>query len=152
MKLTAFTEKDFTGLYEFMEPLWIETYGKILPREQIIFLLHKYFSSEGLAHYRAQGYRYYKIDEVGVLVFVERETETYMDKLYLLPKARGKGYAKFVFDELIKLGKDVVLNVNQANERAMRCYQKNGFAIESQTDILLENGMINRDFVMRKRK
>ena len=113
------------------------------------FLLHKYFSPEGLAHFRAQGYRYQKIADAGVLVTVERGEDVYVDKLYLLPSHRGHGYAKAVFEQLKTLGKDITLNVNQANERAVKCYLKNGFVVERQVEILLDNGMVNCDYEMR---
>lgn len=152
MILNDFTNDDSENLYAFMQPLWLETYGDFLPNEQILFLLAKYFSPTGLQKYREKGYLYKKIDNVGVLVFIERETDVYIDKLYLLQSARGKGYAKFVFDELLKIGKPLSLNVNQNNARAVACYLKNGFTIVEQTDITLENGMINRDYVMQKKK
>ncbi len=149
--LTAFTEQDFDGLYEFMRPIWHETYGDILPATQIDFLLDKYFSPKGLNAYRMQGYEYFRIDDVGVLVIQERENEVYLDKLYLLPTARGKGYPEKIFAELLKRGKDVVLNVNQGNERAVKCYRKNGFIVEKVIDIDLGNGMINQDYILRKK-
>ena len=152
MQLIPFTNDDFKGLYDFMQPLWLKTYGEILPREQILFLVDKFFSKEGLRYYVEQGYQYRKIDDVGVVVFVERENETYMDKLYLLPCARGKGYPAFVFDELAKSGKDVALSVNQANARALKCYIKNGFEVERAVDVDLGNGMVNHDFLMRRKK
>lgn len=149
MLLTDFQEQDYETLYDFMRPLWLDTYGEILPTAQIEFLLDKYFSKAGLQHFRALGYRYRKIGDVGVLVTVEKNEEIYLDKLYLLPIARGHGYAKSVFDELKKEGKDITLNVNQANERAVKCYLKNGFVIERKTDIPLGNGMVNCDYEMR---
>lgn len=149
MILTDFTKRDYDSLYDFMRPLWLETYGAILPKAQIEFLLEKYFSPSGIAHHRALGYRYQKIGEFGVLVTLEKEKEIYIDKLYLLPTARGKGVSKAVFDELKTSGKELTLNVNQANERAVRCYLKNGFFIERSMDIVLGNGMINSDYEMR---
>ena len=149
--LTAFTQQDFDGLYDFMHPIWHEVYGKILPSKQIDFLLDKYFSPTGLNAYRMQGYEYFRIDGVGVLVIQERETDVYLDKLYLLPAARGKGYPEKVFAELLTRGKDILLNVNQGNERAVKCYQKNGFTVEKTVDIELDNGMVNQDYIMRKR-
>ena len=149
--LKTFDEQDFDGLYAFMFPIWHEVYGAILPREQIDFLLDKYFSKTALTAYRARGYEYFHVDTVGVLVIEERENEVYLDKLYLLPTARGKGYPQQVFTELLRRKKDILLNVNQANERAVRCYQKNGFVIDETVEIALGNGMINRDYVMRKK-
>lgn len=149
--LTEFTQQDFDGLYNFMHPIWHETYGDILPSAQIDFLLNKYFSAKGLNAYRMQGYEYFHIDSVGVLVIQERGREIYLDKLYLLPAARGKGYPQKVFAELLKRGKDILLNVNQGNQRAVKCYQKNGFIIDEILDIKLGDGMVNQDYIMRKK-
>jgi len=149
MLLKDFLEQDFDNLYDFMRPLWLETYGDILPVTQIEFLLDKYFSKEGLTHFRSLGYRYRKIADVGVLVTVDKGTEIYLDKLYLLPSARGHGYAKSVFEALKTEGKDITLNVNQANERAVKCYLKSGFVIERKTNIPLGHGMVNCDYEMR---
>ena len=151
MQLTPFEENDFLGLYDFMKPIWVETYGNILPKEQLEYLLQKYFSIDGAKKYRALGYQYRKIDDVGVLVYVDKGEYTYMDKLYLAPQGRGKGYPKLVFEYLISLGKDVVLNANQKNERAVKCYLKNGFVLEREELVDLGNGMFNPDYVMRKK-
>ena len=149
--LIEFTQQDFDGLYDLMHPIWHETYGDILPSAQIDFLLDKYFSAKGLNAYRMQGYEYFRIDNAGVLVIQERSREIYLDKLYLLPAARGKGYPQKVFAELLKRGKDILLNVNQGNQRAVKCYQKNGFIIDEVLDIKLGDGMVNQDYIMRKK-
>ena len=149
MQMTDFTSSDFDGLYEFMRPIWLETYGEFLPKGQILTLLDKYFSKEGIAHYRALGYEYKKLDDAGVLVFCEHDDHVYLDKLYLLPKFRGKGYPVYALNELLKRKKDVLLNVNQHNARALKCYLKNGFTIDKEEIIDLGNGMKNVDYVLR---
>ena len=151
MEIQAFTPQDFAELYNFMYPLWHETYGNILPKAQIDFLLDKYFSQDGISYYKSLGYEYYKLGENGVLVFVERENETYMDKLYLQPCARGKGYPAKAFAFMAQRGKDIQLSANQANARALKCYQKNGFVIEKAIDVDLGNGMVNKDYILRKK-
>ena len=104
--MERFTEQDYQSIYDFMLPLWKETYGGILPAKQIEFLVDKYFSAEGLTHYRALGYEYFKLGQDGVLVVCERETDVYIDKLYLLPSSRGKGIPEkdmpFVFERFYK--------------------------------------------------
>lgn len=152
MHLIAFTKEDFEAIKDFMTPIWHSTYTGIIPTEQIDFLLSKYFSREGLNHYRESGYLYFKLvdgDTKGVVVICEKDGATYLDKLYLSEDSRGKGYPAFVFGELLKYGRDITLNVNQGNERALRCYFKNGFTIDSEELIDLGNGMINRDYNLR---
>ncbi len=152
MEIRAFTPQDFAEIYQFMYPLWQETYGQILPKAQIDFLVDTFFSEKGLQEYRAKGYEYYKLDDCGVLVFVEREEDVYMDKLYLLPDARGKGYPAQAFAFMEKRGKPLRLSANQANARALRCYQKNGFVIEQTVDVHWDNGMVNHDYILVKNK
>ncbi len=146
--IRKFTTKDFCSLYDFMRPLWFETYSKIIPSEQIEFLLDKYFKAENIEKFKAEGYEYFSLFEQGVLVFVERETEVFMDKLYLLPSARGKGIATKAFEFMLSRKKPIKLNVNQQNQRALKCYLKNGFKIIEEKDVILENGMINKDYIL----
>ena len=155
MELIPFEEADFIGIKEYMTPLWHSTYGNIIPSEQIDLLLEKYFSETGLKHYRSIGYKYFKLvdgEKQGVVVICEKDGTTYLDKLYLAEGARGKGYATYVFSELLRLGRDITLNVNQGNERALRCYFKNGFKIDSEEIIELGGGMVNKDYNLRLTK
>ena len=152
MELKAFEEKDYNELYDFMKPIWFETYQSIIPKKQIEYLLDHYFSTDNIANFKLKGYKYYKVLDdgfKGVVVYVENENELYLDKLYFPLIERGKGYAQGVFKELLRLGKDITLNVNQSNERACRCYLKNGFVIDEEQIIELEDGMINKDYRMR---
>ncbi len=156
MQLTLLSEQEFSTLRDFMSPLWHETYGWFLPAAHIDFLLDKYFSKDGLQFYRGAGYEYRNIldndgNRAGVVVYVHRQHDTYMDKLYLLPFARGKGIPTFVFDYLGAFGKDVRLSANQNNQRALKCYQKNGFEIEQTIDVQLGHGMVNHDYILCKR-
>ncbi len=153
MKLERFDEKDFLGLLDFMSPIWYKTYS-FLPKKQVTLLIRKYFSEQSIARFREGGYVYMKLCEgetVGVVVYCEKDGTTYLDKLYLAEDARGRGYPEFVFARLLELGRDITLNVNQANERAVACYKKNGFEIESEELIDLGGGMVNKDYKMRLR-
>jgi ribosomal protein S18 acetylase RimI-like enzyme len=155
MELKLFNETDFDILYGFMAPIWKDTYKDVIPDEQIDFLLNKYFSADGIAYFRSVEYTYYKLLDngiCGIVVICEKDGCTYLDKLYLSPESRGKGYARFVFSELLKLGRDITLNVNQGNARAIACYKKNGFTVAAEERIPLENGMVNIDYKMRLAK
>ena len=149
ISIKKFNQEDFSSLYDFMRPIWLDTYS-FLPIEQVQLLLDKYFSSENLLSFVASGYEYYWIDDCAVLVIKKQDDYVYIDKLYLLPSCRGKGYPTAVFDWLLQFGKPLVLNVNVNNERAVKCYLKNGFKVVEEVVIELGNGLINRDYVMRK--
>ena len=73
-------------------------------------------------------------------------------KIYLLQKTQGKGFGKFIIDEVIKVAKNnhqkgVFLNVNKYN-KAQFFYQKLGFAITKEEVIDIGNNYIMDDYVM----
>lgn len=154
MNLLEFTNNDYENLYDFMKPLWMETYEPIIGKKQVEFLLEKYFIRENIHSFLDKGYRYFNIldndDIKGVLVYYITDTYVYLDKLYLKNEERGKGYPKFVFDKLLEIKGKIILNVNQANLRAYYCYLKNGFKVLEEEHIDLGNGMINIDYKMIK--
>lgn len=149
MSIREFNKQDFENLYSFMKPIWYETYD-FLPKKQVEILLDKYFSKENVEKFVSLGYRYFKVSEVGVLVFVEHADEIFIDKLYFPKSERGKGYAKECFDFLERAKKDLILVVNRKNDRAVKCYLKNGFIIEKETETEVGKGLINCDYFMRK--
>ncbi len=54
----------------------------------------------------------------------------HLDQLCVAPEARGGGLAKALLDQAKRLARGVVeLDVNEANERACRFYQREGFAL-----------------------
>lgn len=152
-KTTLQKAEDYENLYAFMREIWFDTYDAILPREQNVFLLHKYFDAENIEAYLRQGYRYYYLlyrgERAGLLVYVDRGREIYLDKLYVLPPYRGKHISSFAFEYLKSFGKDVALTVNRANERALAVYLHNGFAVEKIQENVQKNGMVNHDYEMR---
>ena len=154
MEIKPFEKEDFSELFNFMKPLWEETYGSILPARQIEFLLDHYFSDEAVSGFIGKGYKYFTLKEenrlCGVTVICDgKDGSVYLDKLYINEDSRGKGYPGKVFGFLLGSGKDVTLNVNQKNARAIKCYKKNGFKVEEEQKIDLGDGMTNVDYFMR---
>jgi ribosomal protein S18 acetylase RimI-like enzyme len=149
-------EEDYRKLMPTAKPIWEKTYSGVIPPEQIAFLLDKYFSLPHLAEYRQNGYEYYWIQEenniAGFTAYKVYPDHIYLDKLYLKEEFQHKGIGKAVFDELLrKYGKDLVLNVNQHNSKAVKAYLASGFEIIEEQTIPLEGKLINVDFVMKKR-
>ncbi len=142
-------EDKLKRVYNFMRPIWHETYA-FLPPKQVDLLLEKYFAYENILRFIEKGYEYYDINGVGVLTVQERKEGLYIDKLYLLPCARGKNYPQKVFEFLSKRKMNMILNVNEKNERAIKCYLKNGFKIIKEEKIELGDGLVNCDYVMEK--
>ena len=148
--LLNLTKEEYSGLYDAMRPIWLDTYS-FLPKEQVELLLNKYFSIKGVEYYLSIGYEYYSVNGAGLLVIKEQKDSLYFDKLYIQPEFRRKGLASNVFQYLIKTRKKALaLNVNKNNLPAVSCYFKNGFKIAKEEIIELGNGLVNCDYVMIK--
>ncbi len=73
-------------------------------------------------------------------------------KIYLLPETQGKGFGKFMMDEVLEIAKNnqkkgVFLNVNKYNS-AKLFYQKLGFKITKEEVIDIGNNYIMDDYIM----
>jgi putative acetyltransferase len=73
-------------------------------------------------------------------VTIDRKTG-YLDQLAVAPEAWGSGVGKLLLDEAKRLSPGgITLHVNKDNERAIRIYEKSGFAITGE-DINPHSGM-----------
>ena len=145
---------EVAGLLAMMRPVWHETYDEILPQEQIEYLLTHYFAPEAVAAFQAAGYHYFFMcrdeEPVGLLVYRHDSDAVYLDKLYVSPAARRQGFAHLAFAHLFEMGRDVTLNVNRENKRAIAVYRHEGFIVEREEEIPLSDGMVNYDYRMRR--
>jgi ribosomal protein S18 acetylase RimI-like enzyme len=77
---------------------------------------------------------------------------TKIHKIYMLPEMQGKGFGKFMIDEIVRIAisnnqKGVFLNVNKYN-KAKIFYQKLGFVISKEEVIDIGNDYVMDDYVM----
>ena len=90
--------------------IWPNTYGDILSIEQLNYMLNNFYSLENLENQMDKG-QVFKLllDENKVVGFVAYEfncNETGLlkiHKIYLLPETQGKGFGKFMIDEVIQI-------------------------------------------------
>lgn len=149
-------KEEFQRIQTMAKAIWPKVYEGVIPPEQITLLLDKYFSDQGINHYLLEGYRYFLVsfqkEEAGFIVFKEYPDYVYLDKLYLKEEFRRHHIASEVFDYLTSVfHKDIVLNVNQNNKVAVKTYLAKGFQIMKTESIKLKDGMVNNDYVMRKK-
>ncbi|MCI2069208.1 MAG: GNAT family N-acetyltransferase [Bacilli bacterium] len=149
-------KEEFLKIQSMARSIWPHVYQGVIPPEQISLLLDKYFSDQGINHFLLEGYRYFLIyfegKEAGFIAIKEYPDYVYLDKLYLKEEFRRHHIASDVFDHLIAVfNKDIVLNVNQNNEAAVKTYLAKGFKIVKNETIKLKDGMVNNDYVMRKK-
>ena len=139
--------------------IWPSTYGEILSSEQLNYMLDNFYSIESLESQMDNGQVFKLLFEdsniVGYLSYELNCKETGLlkiHKIYLLPETQGKGFGKFMIDEVIKIAKEnqqkgVFLNVNKYN-KAQFFYNKLGFNISKEEVIDIGNNYIMDDYQM----
>lgn len=139
--------------------IWPSAYGEILSSEQLNYMLDNFYSLESLETQVDKGQILELLLEdskvVGYVGYEFNCNETNLlkiHKIYLLPETQGKGFGKFMIDEVIKIAKNnhqkgVFLNVNKYN-KAQFFYQKLGFVISKEEVIDIGNNYVMDDYQM----
>lgn len=156
------TISDIKQIQNIVHITWPITYGEILSKEQLDYMLALFYSDEALTdQYNKKEQLFYMIYEgdtnlgfIGIEHNYNGQTATKIHKIYLLPETQGKGIGKKVIDEIAKLALDnnsktLVSNVNRFNT-ALGFYKKIGFEVKEEVDIEIGNGYLMEDYVMEK--
>ena len=140
------------------------TYGDILSNAQLEYMLNSFYSIANLERQMDNGQVFELLfDETNAIGFVAYELNcnfenfskplTKIHKIYLLPETQGKGFGKFMIDEVFKIAKSnkqkgIYLNVNKYNT-AKFFYEKLGFVISKEEVIDIGNDYVMDDYVMQ---
>jgi ribosomal protein S18 acetylase RimI-like enzyme len=157
------------------ERTWPSTYGHIISKEQIDFMLDWMYSDTSLEQQMNTGCEFYiasikkeneQWDAVGFCsVSPEKEEQIIktnnvegakahkLNKLYVLPSAQGTGAGKALLYQAIEVAKaagssSIFLQVNKHNN-AYSFYLKQGFIKEAEFKFDIGNGFYMDDYVMR---
>lgn len=155
--------KDIPLIRELTFKIWPVTYGPILSREQIDYMLEMMYSPASLEQQMLeQGHRfviaYESSQPAGFASFSRKDTDNAaykLHKIYVLPGFQGKGVGKKLIDHIIQSilpvgAKTLELNVNRHNT-AKTFYEKQGFEIVRTEDIAIGKGYFMNDYVMEKK-
>lgn len=140
--------------------IWPSAYREILSKEQLEYMLTKFYSVEALEYQMIEKKHVFYIavndfDKPQGFVAFELNAEpkkTKIHKIYVLPETQGTGLGK----KLVSLVKEkalennqkaIFLNVNKYNE-AKFFYEKLGFTITKEEVIDIGNNYVMDDFVM----
>lgn len=155
--------QDFKTIREIAYKSWPSTYGSILSKEQIDYMLDLFYSEQALLeNLNQKGHRFLLVNEGEVCLGFASYEHNYLNqkctrlhKIYLLPEAQGKGAGKLLIEAVENLAKEnqsvvVSLNVNKFNT-AISFYKKIGFEVVSEEEILLEHAYKMEDYKMEKK-
>lgn len=157
------TAADFPVIRQIAYNTWPETYGAILSKEQLDYMLGSFYSETTLLqNWREKGHRFLLLSEgetpLGFASYEHGylgENITRLHKLYLLPASQGKGVGKMLIRAVEEKAKEnhsdaVSLNVNRFN-KAKDFYLRNGYEIAGEEDIEIGHGYLMEDYKMLKK-
>jgi len=150
--------EDIPEIQRLARRIWEEAYGGLLSKEQIEYMLEMMYSESVIREELLQG-------TVWDLIIVEGTPLGYLSyglwennsvklfKIYVGKELRGTGIAadslSRVKEYASRKGRGCVfLTVNKHNKRAIRAYEKNGFAVTASVVTDIGGGFVMDDYVM----
>ena len=154
------TLEDITLIHQMAWVVFPHTYKTILTSEQIEYMMEWMYSEKNLLkQMQEDGHIYYlamKGDEPAGYLSIQPEGEHvfHLQKIYVLPSYQGCKLGKLLFEQAIKVIKEIHpapcqmrLNVNREN-KAVTFYQKMGMTKVDEGDFPIGNGFYMNDYIM----
>ncbi|MGH2666825.1 GNAT family N-acetyltransferase [Flavobacterium sp.] len=162
MTITVATKEQLGIVQRLAYEIWPDTYGKILSKIQLDFMLDKFYNIASLEEQMLEKNQVFMLIEddgkyLGFCAYelnINNSTKTKLHKIYVLPETQGKGVGKLLLEEVENAGRKagnthLFLNVNRFNN-ALEFYKYKGFAIVDEVNIEIGNGYLMEDYVMEK--
>jgi ribosomal protein S18 acetylase RimI-like enzyme len=153
------TIKDIPLIQNIAHKTWPITYGSILSKAQLDYMMELMYSDESLLEqFKVKPFFFLAYEGDSCLGFTSCEPNylntkvTRIHKIYIIPEAQGKGVGKALVEKVISIAKEnqsevISLNVNKFN-KAVSFYKKIGFEIVSEEDLDIGNGFLMEDYKM----
>lgn len=160
--ITEATTADIPIIQEIAHKTWPNTYGEILSKAQLDYMMKLMYSDESLSQQIKKKHQFFIASEgIHNLGFMSIEhnyldtNTTRLHKLYMIPESQGKGIGKLLIAKIVALANEnqsdkISLNVNKFN-KAFTFYQKMGFEVIAEEDIEIGNGYLMEDYKMEKK-
>ena len=157
------TERDLPTVAELARVIWRKHYPGIITPGQIEYMLERGYSREALRRFITEegaGLELARVGErwAGFAAYhrSDHPDELKLAKLYVHQDFHGQGVGRRLIEATEAAAAaqhraTIVLNVNKNNERAIRTYQRNGFAVREAVVIDIGSGFVMDDYIMEKR-
>jgi ribosomal protein S18 acetylase RimI-like enzyme len=163
IRIVGATDADLSAVAELAGVIWRKHYPGIITPEQIEYMLALGYSLGALRRFivdagaglalayvgdRLAGFAaYYRPDHPG---------ELKLDKLYVHQDCHGRGVGSRLIAHVEAAASEqgrptLILNVNKHNAKAIRAYERSGFAIRESVVVDIGDGFAMDDYVMMKR-
>jgi ribosomal protein S18 acetylase RimI-like enzyme len=153
------SREDIAEIQALARRIWDEAYGEILSKEQIDYMLQMMYSEKVITEELLSGTVWDLIvadgKPCGYLSYAFAEDNSVkLSKIYIEKDFRRKSITADSLSRVVhyaaRNGKDYVfLTVNKNNKRAIRAYEKNGFAVTASVVTDIGQGFVMDDFIMK---
>jgi len=152
-------EGDLQTISALAGRIWRDYYTPILPPGQVEYMLGLMYELPRLRNDLERGVVFELLCEgdrpIGFCGYEQLGSELKLHKLYLLVEEHGRGFGtmmlRHVEEEARRRGlSKVVLGVNRFNEKAIRAYTRNGYAVRGPLKTDIGGGFVMDDFIMEK--
>ncbi|SDA21227.1 Acetyltransferase (GNAT) family protein [Ruminococcus sp. YE71] len=160
------TDEHLRTVAVLADQIWHECYRKILPAQQIDYMVRTLQSFESLKEQLENGTEYYMIEidglPVGYYAFEKRSDDVlygkdylFISKMYLLADIRHKGFASLILKQIRKYARAngfelIKLYVNRKNEHAISVYKHKGMRLIDELDRDIGEGFVAEDYIFGK--
>ncbi len=160
IELIEAKDEELYELAELAKVIWHDHYTSIIGKEQIEYMLDKFYSKTALIQQKKEGQQFsfvlQKGNKIGfIATSFKSECECFIHKFYLKTDHQSKSIGSLVMNKIKQTFRTsncetfiFRLTVNRQNYKAINFYFKNGFKIESVADFDIGNGYLMNDFIM----
>jgi diamine N-acetyltransferase len=153
------TADDIPRLRELAEKIWRTSYAEMITARQMDYMLGWMYSAVKIEEELSAGvgWEVAALEDraVGYLACTAEPSASRLklDKLYLLPELQGRGFGQQMLARVFQIAdafgtREVWLQVNKRNARAIRSYERAGFRIERSAVFDIGEGFAMDDFIM----
>lgn len=155
------SEAEIPALRALAERIWRVSYATMLTPGQIDYMLAWMYAPETIAREMAEGVIWetaWLEDELIGFHSCTPEPETQrvkLNKLYVLPELQGQGLGQQLLERVHAVAaqrgaRQVWLQVNKRNARAIRAYERAGYVVERSAVFDIGGGFVMDDFIMTR--
>jgi predicted GNAT family acetyltransferase len=148
-------EKDFSAVAALAREIWYEHYDRIVPKNQIEYMLENFQSEKAIKNQVKEGYMYVLFKEssgeiTAYAAAKSEKTKIFLSKLYVKKEYRKKGIASRLISFISeKFGtKNMYLTVNKNNKSSIAAYKRLGFSVADCAVTDIGGGFFMDDYIM----
>jgi ribosomal protein S18 acetylase RimI-like enzyme len=156
LQLVAASEENISSIQALADVIWNDHYPDIIGQEQVDYMLNRFYSVGAMKEQMREGQQFFLVlfdgREIGFVAIENRgEGSYFLNKFYISTMVQRGGIGHGVWAllrDLLPDMREMRLQVNRQNYKAINFYFKSGFVIERVADFDIGDGYFMNDFVM----